>query len=479
MASSEPVRPAPLSRADIADLADRVGGPVALPGDAGYAAECATFNLLTPVHPAVAIGASGADDVRAAVRFAAERGLPVAVLATGHQMARSAEGAVLINMSRMGAARVDPERRAARVEGGARWRGTLDEAGAHGLAPISGGSSSVGVVGYHLGGGASPIMGRRHGYAADHVRAIEVVTADAEARRVTASSEPDLFWGLLGGTGNFGAVTALEFALFPVRRFYAAGLHFAGEHMARALHAWREWACGLPAEMSTSVAFQRALPAMPEPLRGRFVMHLRFTSLGPRDEAERALEPMRRVAPALMESAGEQPYREAVSLFLDPPGPFPWVERSGMLRDFPDEAAEALLAVAGPDAESELSLVEVRRLGGAMEGPPAVPNAVPGRNAGWSVLGIGGGDAGKAALFEEQLNTLVGALAPWTSDERMPNLLGAREGATPQALRAIYGHERYDRLAAVKKRYDPRNLFRMNHNITPAHHVDGARPKDS
>lgn len=114
-----------------------------------------------------------------------------------------------------------------------------------------------------------------------------------------------------------------------------------------------------------------------------------------------------------------------------------------------------------------------------MEAPPAVPNAVPGRDAGWSALGIGGGDAGKAALFEEQLNTLVGALAPWTLDERMPNLLGAREGATPQALRAIYGHERYDRPAAVKKRYDPRNLFRMNHNITPAPHVDGGQPKDS
>jgi hypothetical protein len=139
-----------------------------------------------------------------------------------------------------------------------------------------------------------------------------------------------------------------------------------------------------------------------------------------------------------------------------------------MLRDFPAEAAEALLAVAGPDAESELSLVEVRRLGGAMEGPPAVPNAIPGREAGWSVLGIGGGDADKAALFQEQLNTLVDALAPWTLDERMPNLLGAWEGATPQALRAIYGSERYDRLAAVKERYDPRNLFRMNHNITPA-----------
>ncbi|MFF0525349.1 FAD-binding oxidoreductase [Actinomadura nitritigenes] len=479
MASSVPVRPASLSRADIADLPERVGGPVVLPGDAGYPAECATFNLLTPVRPAVAVGATGADDVRAAVRFAAERDLPVAVLATGHQMARSAEGAVLINMSRMGAVRVDPGRRVARVEGGARWRDTLDEAGVHGLAPISGGSSSVGVVGYHLGGGASPIMGRLHGYAADHVRAIEVVTADGEARRATPSSDPDLYWALLGGTGNFGAVTALEFALFPVRRFYGAGLFFAGEHMARTLHAWREWARGLPREMSSSVAFQRALPTMPEPLRGRFVMHLRFTSLGPRDEAERAFEPMRRIAPALLESATEPPYREAASLFLDPPGPFPWVERSGMLRDFPGEAAEALLAVAGPDSESELSLVEVRRLGGAMEAPPAVPNAVPGRDAGWSVLGIGGGDAGKAALFQEQLDTLVDALAPWTMDERMPNLLGAWEAATPQALRVIYGRERYDRLAVVKKHYDPRNMFRMNHNITPADHVDGGRPKDS
>ncbi|QKG24578.1 FAD-binding oxidoreductase [Actinomadura verrucosospora] len=469
MATSEGARPVSLDGDDIRELAAEVAGPVSAPTGAGYADACATVNLLTPVRPAVAVGATGADDVRAAVRFAARRDLPVAVLSTGHQVVRPAEGAVLINMSRMDAVRVDPHRGTARVEGGARWRGTLDAAAAHGLAPVSGGSSTVGVAGYHLGGGASPIMGRLHGYAADHVAAIEVVSAAGEAHRVTASAEPDLFWALRGGGGNFGVVTALEFALFPVETFYGGGLFFAGRHAAEVLHAWRDWVVGLPVEMSSSVAFLRmpSQPAVPEPLRGRFATHLRFSSLGTKEEAERALEPMRRIAPTIMESFAELPYRQATSVFFEPPIPLPWVERARMLRDFPAEAADALLAAAGPDSGSALGLVELRRLGGAMTGPPAVPSAVPGRDAGWSLLGFGG-DKDRIPLLREQVTGLVEAVAPWTHAELMPNLLGAWERTTPQTLRAMYGPERFDRLAAIKGRYDPRNLFRMNHNIPPA-----------
>jgi len=136
-------------------------------------------------------------------------------------------------MSRMNAVHVDPGRSLARVEGGTRWHRVLDEADKYGLAPLSGSSPTVGVVGYHLGGGASPILGRAHGYAADHIQAIEIVTADGELRRVAASSELDLFWALRGGKGNFGVVTTLEFSLFPVKRFYGGGLFFAGEYAAK------------------------------------------------------------------------------------------------------------------------------------------------------------------------------------------------------------------------------------------------------
>jgi hypothetical protein len=154
-------------------------------------------------------------------------------------------------------------------------------------------------------------------------------------------------------------------------------------------------------------------------------------------------------------------------MFMDPPVPVPWVERSTVLRDLPGEAADALLAVLGPDSGTRLGFVELRPLGGALERPPAVSNAVPGRNAQWQLFGSGGGNPENAPVFQEQLTALVEAMAPWAQEEMAPNLLSLRQGTTPEELRAIYGHERYDRLAAIKKRYDPRNLFRMNHNITP------------
>ncbi len=461
---------AALSDADAADLMKQIAGPVLLPGDAGYQTECATFNLIGSLRPAVAIGATSVADVQAAVRFAAERYLPIAVLATGHQMVRAADGAVLINMSRMNAVHIDPLGRIARVEGGARWHQVLDEAGKYGLAPLSGSSPTVGVVGYHLGGGASPILGRAYGYAADHVQAIEIVTADGKLRRVTALLGPDLFWALRGGKSNFGVVTALEFNLFPVKRFYGGGLFFAGKHATTVLHNWREWTVGLPEDISSSIAFLRRppLPTVPEPLRGKFVMHVRFSSLWPREQAERLLAPLRRIAPTVLDTIAELPYRETGSLFMDPPTPVPWVERSMALRQFTLEAARTLLAALGPNSDTQLGFVELRRLGGALERSPATPNAVSGRSARWSLFGSGGGRPDLAPLFQEQLTNLIGAMSPWAQEEINTNLLGAEQGMNHEELRAIYGQERYDRLAAIKKQYDSRNLFRINHNITPS-----------
>jgi FAD/FMN-containing dehydrogenase len=454
--------------ADIADLSAAVAGPVSLPRDVDYPAECATFNLQNPVRPAVAVGALTVDDVQAAVRFAAERELPVAVLATGHQMARSAEGSVLVNLSRMNGRHLDLKRGMAGAEGGARWQRVLDLSDEYGFAPLSGTSPTVGVAGYHLGGGASPILGRMYGYAADHVHAIEIVTADGELRRVTAETEPDLFWALRGGKGNFGVVTALEFKLFPVMGLYGGGLAFAGQDAARVLHSWREWVFDLPEDMSSSVAFLRlpALPTVPEPLRDRFVIDVRFFALRSQEEAERALAPIRAVAPTVLDTVTERRYRDAGSVFMEPSLPLPWVDRATALRDFPSEAADTLLALIGPDSDTQLGLVELRLLGGALQRPPAVPNAVPSRRARMSLY-AGGGGAAVPPGVDEQLIALVDALAPWAQDEIMPTFLGAAQGTTADELRAIYGPERYDQLAEVKTRYDPSNRFCMNHNIKP------------
>ncbi|MFI6488865.1 FAD-binding oxidoreductase [Streptomyces sp. NPDC050564] len=242
---------------DAMALRNTVGGPVLEPGSEGCEAECATYNLTCGLRPAVVVGASSELDVRAAVRFAVRHGLPVAVKSAAHQMVSSAQGGLLITAQRMGRISVDAQERTVRVEAGVRWSDVLPRTAEFGLAPIVGSAPNVGVVGNTLGGGQSPLLGRTLGYAADHVRWLSVVTADGELRRVTPQSERDLFWALLGGKGNFGVVTEIEFEVFPVERFYGGGLYFAGEYLAQVLEAWRAWLPTVREDMTSSMDIQR------------------------------------------------------------------------------------------------------------------------------------------------------------------------------------------------------------------------------
>jgi hypothetical protein len=455
---------------DVDELRASVAGPVLTPGDEGYAEEVASFNLNNPMEPAVAVGVTSAADVQAVVRFAARHHLAVGVRATGHQVAKGAQGAILINTSRMQHVRVDPVNRTAEVEAGVRWATAVAETAKHGLAPMSGSAPTVSVVGYTLGGGQSPVFGRSQGYAADHVRRIDVVTADGELRQVTADSEPDLFWALRGGKGNFGVVTAIEFDLFGVTEFYGGGLHFAGDRMAEVLRVWRTWAPTLPEEATTSVAVQRLppLPELPEPLRGAFVLHVRFAYLGSAEEGKRLLAPIRAVTPALIDGVTTLPYTDNPLIHLDPPTPIPYFDRTTTLSEFSAETLDALVEFAGPDSTNPLLSVEIRALGGALDREPAVPNAVPTRGVPYVMFGFGVGAPDQADELRGWLDRMVRTFAPWSSDDRrMVNFLSKEEAVTPEQVRLAYGPERYDRLARIKRRVDPDNMFRMNHNIRP------------
>jgi FAD/FMN-containing dehydrogenase len=247
--SSPPVLPE-----EAASLAAMVAGSVLLPGDAGYDDERAVFNLNHELLPAVIVVPQSAADVQAAVVFAAGQHRPVLVKTTGHQIVGSARGAVVIATHRMNDITIDAVGRTARVGAGVLWSEVIAKAAKAGLAPLNGSNPTVGVSGYTLGGGLSPTLGRSHGYAADHVRSLDVVTADGELRHVDAESEPDLFWALRGGKGNFAVVTALEFDLFPVSRLYGGGIYFPGERTADVLRAWTAWHPRTPETMVTSLA---------------------------------------------------------------------------------------------------------------------------------------------------------------------------------------------------------------------------------
>jgi FAD/FMN-containing dehydrogenase len=452
---------------DAAALAAVVAGPVLLPGNAGYDEERSVFNLNHELVPAVIVVAESAADVQAAVSFAAGQHRAVLVKTTGHQIVDSAHGAVVIATHRMNDVAIDTAGRTARVGAGALWSDVIKEATPHGLAPLNGSNPTVGVSGYTLGGGLSPTLGRSHGYAADHVRSLDVVTADGVLRQVDATSEPDLFWALRGGKGNFGVVTALEFDLFAVPRLYGGALYFPGEHTADVLRAWTAWYPGTPETMVSSFAVMRlpALPELPEPLRGAFLVSLRFAYNGTAADGERMVAPLRAVAPAVLDTVRDMPYSEVASIHNEPVEPLPYYERGIMLRDFPAQAQDKLVELVGPGSETALWIAELRALGGAWDREPAVPNAVATRGLPYSLLGVSVGPLSQDQQLKASVAELLDGMQPWQGDRRLVNNLAPDEAADAAA---IYGPERYQRLAAIKKTYDPANMFRLNHNVAVA-----------
>ncbi|MFC0547883.1 FAD-binding oxidoreductase [Kutzneria chonburiensis] len=455
----------PLLSDDVESLA--VAGSVLLPGTAGYDEERTVFNLNHELAPALIVVAENAADVQAAVAFAAARGRPVLVKTTGHQMVDPARDAVVIATHRLNDVIIDVERRTARVGAGALWSEVIAAAAKDGLAPLNGSNPTVGVSGYTLGGGLSPTLGRSHGYAADHVRSLDVVTADGRLRHVDAGSEPELFWALRGGKGNFGVVTALEFSVFPVSRIYGGGLYFPGERMADVLRAWTAWLPDIPETMISSFAALRLppLPELPEPLRGIFSVTLRFAYNGTAADGERMIAPLRAIAPTIMDTVRDMPYTEVASIHDEPTEPLPYYERGIMLREFPESAQDKLIQLVGPESDTTMWIAELRALGGAWDREPAVPNAVATRGLPYSLLGVEVGPRPEQARLRKSIAALLDGMAPWQGDRRLVNNLAPEEAGDAAA---VYGPERYARLAAVKKSYDPTNMFRINHNVAPA-----------
>ncbi|MWA01469.1 FAD-binding protein [Actinomadura sp. LD22] len=442
-----------------------VRGAVLEPGDEGYDAERTGFQTAGPHRPAVIVVAEDAADVRAAVEHAAARGLPVAVQNTGHGLPLPADGGLLIATRKMTGVEIDPRTRTARIGAGVRWAQVVAGAAPHGLAPLSGSSPGVGAVSYTLGGGIG-LMSRRYGFAADHVRSIDVVTADARLRHVTPDTDPDLFWALLGGRANFGVVTGLETGLLPVARLYGGGLYFDADLIPAVMETWRRWTGTVPDAMTSSVALMPVpdVPAFPEPLRGRHVAHVRIAFTGDAAEGERLVAPLRAVGPRLIDTAGEMPYTDSGLIHNEPPVPMAYRATNVAVDALDGGLVRDLLGLAGPGAPDR-AIVEVRHLGGAMAKPPAVPNAVGNRDAGHLVgllSKLGPDDMGVDALHDR-----FGRLLAARSRGRVLNFLFGPD-ATPDRVRAAYEPETYRRLAELKARYDPANLFRLNHNIAPA-----------
>ncbi|QLY33773.1 FAD-binding oxidoreductase [Nocardia huaxiensis] len=440
-------------------------GPVFRPGDAGYDSEIAGFQTAYTHRPALVVAAAHAEDVRSAVEYAARHGLPVAVQATGHGLAVAADGGVLVNTRRMTDIRIDPVARTARVAAGVQAGALIDAAVAHGLAPLNGSSNSVGVVGYTLGGGLG-LLAREFGYAADHVRAIELVTADGRLRRLVPGDE--LFGAVLGTGGNFGVVTALELDLVPVTHVYGGQLTFDTRLVEPAMEAWRLWTQDLPDEMTSAFSTIQMpdLPQLPPHLRGRYTATVNIAYTGSEAEGERLVAPLRAVGERMNDDLRVMPYAETHAIYRDPADPHPYTATNALLRELPADASDAFLEITGPNSGSPV-VAGFRHLGGALRRPGPAGVAVDHRAAEYVARAITLPGPASPAQVRERLAGIQEALSPWTIGHSLNFLYGGGQFADEAQTRAIYAPETYDRLGALKSKYDARNMFRFNRNIRP------------
>ncbi|MCW2525226.1 MAG: FAD-binding oxidoreductase [Pseudonocardiales bacterium] len=453
-----------LNRRDVSALAAQTSGPVFQPDSPGYEAEHTGFDLSIAQRPAIVVAATKPTDVVAAVRFAAARGLPVAVQATGHGITIPADDAMLINTRRANAVHVDPSRRTAWIQSGATWGQVVAAAGPHGLAPLCGAAPGVGAVSYTLGGGLGP-LGRRYGFAADHVRRIGMVTADGELRQLSETEHPALFWAARGAGANFGVVTGMEIELMPVASVYGGGLFFPGGAIADVLAAVTGCLTGAPDELSLSVAVLTFpdIPVLPAALRGRFCVHVRVVYIGEPLAGERYLLPLRRLAAPLFDSLKTMPFTDIGTVHADPTGPMPTNTRSAVLDSFDDEALAVLLEHLSPGAPF---MFELRHLGGALARPPAVANVVGHRDAVMNLFTSALPASGGFAAADEAQLRLLADLTPWSGGGALATFLSGAH-VTSADVRAAYRPDDYQRLVALKQEWDPSNRFRFNLNIAP------------
>ncbi|MEU6509128.1 FAD-binding oxidoreductase [Streptomyces sp. NPDC046942] len=435
---------------------DEPDPPFLRPGEAGYDDELAGFQLGFTQRPALIAPVRSTAGVVAAVRHAAAGGLPVGVQASGHGLPGGSTGGLLVSTRRMDGVRVDPEARTVRVQAGVRWGQVAAAAEPYGLAPLNGSAPGVGAVSYTLGGGLG-ILAREFGYAADHVRWLELVTADGEPRRVTPDSDPELYWALLGAGHTLGVVTELEIGLVPVRTLYGGSLAFDGRVVdpAAVLGAYEAWTRTVPDGLTSSFAAvpYPDLPALPPHLRGRYVVSVRVAYTG--DDGEALVAPLRRLGPVLSDSLRVMPYAESHTIHSDPDTPHAYYGDSAVLAGLDVGRAGELLRMTGPGVADAMCVVQINHLGGALARP--APNAVPWRAGRFLVrlLTVGEREPARALL-----DPAFALLAEDTLGRSLNFAFGAGDRSA-----GLYDPDTAKRLARVKEQYDPANLFRRNYGV--------------
>jgi FAD/FMN-containing dehydrogenase len=458
-----------LGEATLAEFEAGLSGRLIRPDDSGYDEARAIWNGAHDRRPALIVRCAGVADVMRAVDFARSEDLPVAVRGGGHSIPgfSSVDDGVVIDLSAMRAVQVDPVGRTAVAQGGCTWADFDHETQAFGLAVTGGLVSSTGIAGFTLGGGIGWLM-RKYGLASDNLIAADVVTADGQLVRTSEDENPDLLWGLRGGGGNFGIATSLEYRLHPVGPMVFAGpIFFAGERAEEVLRFYRDWTRELPDEVTTLVNLTTAPPApfLPEEVHGKPVVAVIAVHSGEPEEGRALVQPLKALGNPVADLIDVLPYAALQSLLdaLWTPGAHNYMSSSYV--DALDDGAIEAAIERHRIVPSPMSEIHLHHFGGAVARVDEEATAFGGRSAPYvlNVIARSPEAEGFAANVEWARGTTA-AFAPVSAAGAYTNFMG---DASDGRLRATYGDAKYERLVALKRRYDPTNLFRLNQNIAP------------
>lgn len=444
-----------------AELRTRLSGRVLTREDPDFDEMRLAWNRAYEHRPSMIVIPASASDVAVAVRHASESGLKVAIQATGHGVARAADGAMLILTHELDDVLVDPTAWTSRIGSGAKWNKVLPAVTPFDLAPLLGSTPDVSAVGYTLGGGMG-WLARKFGLSADHVRAIEVVTADGNLRRADPDHETELFWALRGGgAGSFGVVTAMEIDLVHVPSIYAGNLLYPSVLTQEVASRYREWLENAPDELTSSICLMNFPPddGVPEPVRGRSFVIIRGAFIGTDDEGVELLRHWREWRAPELDLWDRIPFAQIATVSNDPVDPLPGLATTEWFDAIDDEMVGTLAhALFEQDGPSPVTMAEIRHAGGAISHPPEHPNAYGNRDRQHllEIVAITPSLEERASATDF-VTDLKRRLSEFTAEGAYLNFL---EGSEKVARSAEgFGQADWERLKTIKAKYDPHNLF--------------------
>lgn len=452
-----------LSEAAIEDFQNSLRGQLIAPGDEAYDKARLVWNGMIDRRPAFIAQCLGASDVINCVNFARDNNLLVSVRGGGHNVGGNAvcDGGLMIDLSLMKGMRVDATTRTARAEPGLTWGEFDHETQAFGLATPGGQISTTGIAGLTLGGGWG-WLSRTYGLVSDNLLSADIVTADGQLRVASATENADLFWGIRGGGGNFGIVTSFEYRLYPVGPLLAGLVVHPLEKATEVLKFYRDFSANMPDGLACHAVLMNSPEG--EPIAGLAVCYS-----GPIEEGERVLCPLREFGPPVADLIGVMPYTE-VQKMVDAPYPAGlhsyW--KSSFLKEISDGAIETLVSHFANRPSPMCHILIEGILGGEISRKGQDETAFNHRDVKYSFLSFGvTPELAQSGECIRWARALWEAMQPFSSDAVYVNYLGQEADEGAQRIRDAYGPEKYERLLALKNRYDPANLFCMNQNITP------------